>query len=127
MELRKYEREKRTSTETFNDGMAYIYKIQNVAQSGFKPQLEPQFYKKLMFGYKTIGVKRNYEAMQAEVRLDEMIQIMLDRQISSQDVAVIENVQYKIRQVQHQKSTFPPTSLLSLQRLEEDYDDLRIC
>ena len=51
----------------------------------------------LMFGFKTIGVKRNYEAMQAEVRLDELIQVLLDRKISPQDVVVIEGVQYKIR------------------------------
>lgn len=80
-----------------------------------------------MFGFKTIGVKRNYEAMQAEVRLDELIQVLLDRKISPQDVVVIEGVQYKIKQVQHQKNTYPETSLLSLQRLEEDYDDLAIC
>lgn len=127
MELRKYEREKQTATETFNDGVAYIYKLHNAAEPGFKPVPELQFYKKLMFSFKTIGVRRNYEAMQAKVRLDEMIQVLLDRQISSQDVVVIEGVQYKIKQVQHQKNTYPKTSLLSLQRLEEDYDDLAIC
>ncbi len=127
MDLRKYEREKHTDTETFNDGVVYVYKLQNTAQPGFKPNLQPVLYRKLNFGFKTIGVRRNYEAMQAEVRLDELIQVMLDRQISSQDIAVIENVQYKIKQVQHQKNTFPHTSLLSLQRLEEDYDDLGIC
>lgn len=126
MERRKYEREKITNVQTFNDGMAYVYKLTNVAQPGFKPQLEPELYRKLMFGFKTIGVRRNYEAMQADVRLDELIEVMLDRKISTQDVVVIEGVQYKIKQVQHMKDTSPPTSLLSLTRLEEDYDDLGI-
>ena len=126
MELRKYERQKITDVETFNDGMVYIYKLTNTAEPGLRPQYTPTLYRKLMFGYKTIGVKRNYEALQAQVKLDELIQVMLDRHISSQDVAVIEDVQYLIKQVQHKKDTFPSTSLLSLEKLEEDYDDLRI-
>lgn len=126
MELRKYERQKITDVETFNDGMVYIYKLTNTAEPGLRPQYTPTLYRKLMFGYKTIGVKRNYEALQAQVKLDELIQVMLDRHISSQDVAVIEDVQYLIKQVQHKKDTFPSTSLLSLEKLEEDYDDLGI-
>ena len=126
MELRKYERQKITDVETFNDGMVYIYKLANTAEPGLRPQYTPTLYRKLMFGYKTIGVKRNYEALQAQVKLDELIQVMLDRHISSQDVAVIEDVQYQIKQVQHKQDTFPFTSLLSLEKLEEDYDDLGI-
>ena len=42
------------------------------------------------------------------------------------DVVVIEDVQYQIKQVQHKQDTFPFTSLLSLEKLEEDYDDLGI-
>lgn len=126
MELRKYERQKITNVETFNDGMAYVYKLTNTAEPGLRPQLTPRLYRKLMFGYKTIGVKRNYEALQAQVKLDELIQIVLDRHVSPQDIVVIEDVQYQIKQVQHKQDTFPFTSLLSLEKLEENYDDLGI-
>ena len=124
--LAKYEREKKTKFETFNDGVCRIYKLENTAEPGLMPHLEPTLYKKMNFAYKTIGVKRNYEALQAMVRLDEMIEIMLDRGVSTQDIVVIEEVQYKIKQVQHKKDTYPETSLLSLQKLEENYDSLSI-
>ena len=124
--LAKYEREKKTKFETLNDGVCRIYKLENTAEPGLKPNLEPVIYKKMNFAYKTIGVKRNYEALQAMVKLDEMIEIMLDRGVSTQDVVVIEDVQYEIKQVQHKQDTFPHTSLLSLEKLEEDYDDLGI-
>ena len=125
-EKQKYEREKKTKFEVFNDGVAHISKLVDVSLPGFKPVFKPQPYKRFAFHYKTIGVRRNYEAMQAQVRLDEMILIAQDRHISPQDIAVIEGVQYDIKQVQHLNDSYPRTSLLSLQRLEENYDDLEI-
>ena len=123
-EKQKYEREKKTQFETFNDGIVWIYKLTDVSLPGFKPVFKPSLHKKYQFGYKTIGVRRNYDAMQAGVRIDEMISIMQDKSISPQDIAVIDGIQYDIKQAQHLKNTFPHTSLLSLQRLEENYDDI---
>ena len=123
--LAKYEREKKTPFVTLNDGVCRVYKLQNVAEAGLKPRLEPTLYRKLNFAYQTIGVKRNYEALQAMVKLDEMIEVLLDRNLSSQDIVVINDVQYEIKQVQHKKDTHPETSLLSLMKLEENYDSLR--
>ncbi len=122
----KWEREKKTRFETFNDGVCHIYKLADVSIPGYKPQLRPKWYRSVPFGYKTIGVRRNYEAMQAQVRLDEMIIITQNREISPQDIVVINGVQYDIKQVQHKQDTAPRTTLLSLQRLEEVYDDLEI-
>ena len=122
----KWEREKRTRFQVFNDGVAHIYKLTDVSIPGYKPQLKPKWYRSVPFGYKTIGVKRNYEAMQAQVKLDEMIEVVQNREISPQDIVVIEGVQYDIKQVQHKNDTAPRTSLISLQRLEENYDDLEI-
>lgn len=124
LERAKYEREKKTTFETFNDGVCNIYKLADVSLPGFKPVFKPKFYRAVPFHYKTIGVKRNYEAMQAQVRLDEMISVMQNRDISPQDIIVIEGVQYDIKQIQHKNDTSPRTSLISLQRLEEDYDDI---
>ena len=126
-ERQKYEREKKTQLQTFNDGIVWIYKLTDVSQPGFKPMFKPSLYKKFPFRYKTIGVRRNYEAMQAGVRLDEMIVIPQDRAISSQDIAVVNGVQYDIKQAQPINNTAPRTSELSLQRLEENYDNLEIC
>lgn len=126
-EKQKYEREKKTQFQTFNDGIVWIYKLADVSLPGFKPVFKPRLHKKYQFHYKTIGVRRNYDAMQAGVRLDEMLIIMQDRNISPQDIAVVNGVQYDIKQVQHMNDTFPHTTLLSLQRLEENYDDITVC
>lgn len=115
---------KKATFETFNDGIVNIYKLNDVSEPGMKPNLKPDLHKKCHFGYRTIGVKRHYEAAQAQVRLDEMIQIPIDRAISTQDIAVIQEVQYNIKQVQHKMDTMPKTSLLSLTILEAYYDGL---
>ena len=65
--LAKYEREKKTPFVTLNDGVCTVYKLTNTAEAGLKPRLEPTLYRKLNFAYQTIGVKRNYEALQAYI------------------------------------------------------------
>ena len=106
----------------FNDGVTDIYAVENIAEKGDRPKDGLSIKHHLRFGYETIGIKRNYEAMQAQVQLSEMIIVPMHRDISSQDVAIINGVQYRIDQVQHKTDTLPPSSLLSLSRLEADYD-----
>lgn len=119
-----YVKQKKTKFETFNDGICCIYKLVDTSIPGLKPCMKPLFYRAMPIEYKTIGIKRNYEAMQASVRIDELIKIPQDRKISPQDIVVIEGTQYDVKQVQHKQETAPPTTLLSLQRLEEMYDAL---
>ena len=66
--------------------------------------------------------------MQAQIKLNELISVKMQRDISTQDVAVIgaDTTQYDIVQVQHKKDTLPATSLLSLTKLEAKYDFERI-
>lgn len=107
----------------FNDGVTDIYSVGNVAPPGDKPREGLILkYKALRYEDKTIGVKRYYEAMQANAQLDELIQVPMHKDISSQDVAVIGSRQYSIDQAQHLTDTRPPSSKLSLSRLEVDYD-----
>ena len=106
----------------FNDGIVNIYTVDNIAAIGDMPRDGLVLKYTLRFEYKTIGVRRNYEAMQADVKLSELIQIPMHRDISSQDVAIIDGKQYSIEQAQPDPDTRPPSSKLSLSRLEEDYD-----
>lgn len=110
----------------FNDGIVSVYAVDNAADIGDMPEERLTFKYKLRFEYQTIGVRRNYEAMQADVQLSELIRIPMHRDISSQDVALINDIQYSIVQVQHDTGTRPPSSKLSLSRLEVDYDSARI-
>lgn len=115
---------KKPKFETFNDGNAKIYCQKDVSEPGKRPDIRPVLLCSCNFEYRTIGVKRNYEAAQAQVRLDEMISVPMNRVISTQCIAVIDCIQYEIKQVQHKADTLPPTSLLSLTRLESRYADL---
>ena len=111
----------------FNDGIVDIYAVGNDAESGDMPsQALTLKYQALRFEFQTIGVRRNYEAMQADVKLSELIRIPIHREISSQDIAVMNGLQYEIVQVQHDTGTRPSSSKLSLARLEVDYDLSRI-
>jgi hypothetical protein len=117
-------KEKRPRFEILNNGFVAIYRIENVSEVGFKPVNRPILHQKYPFNYQTVGVKRAYEAAQAQCRLDELIKIPLDRAVSTQDIAVIDCIQYEIKLVQHKYDTLPPTSWLSLVRLEAAYEDL---
>lgn len=98
-----------------------IYTLKDVSKPGMKPDFALELKCYCPFQYKTIGVKRNYEAAQAQVKLDELVKVPLDRGISTQCIAEIDGIQYEIKQVQHFLDTLPGTTQLSLTRLEACY------
>lgn len=116
--------ETKRNFETFNDGIVKIYTVTNIAEPGDRPKDGLCLKYVLRFNYQTIGIQRNYEAMQAQIKLNELISVKMQRDISTQDVAIIgaDTTQYVIVQVQHKKDTLPPTSLLSLTKLEAKYE-----
>lgn len=114
----------RPKFEVLGDGFVEICRKENVAENGFEPVEKLILHQKYPFAYQTIGVKRAYEAAQAQCRLEELIKIPLDRAVSTQCIAVIDCIQYEIKLVQHKQDTLPGTSWLSLTRLEADYDRL---
>jgi len=120
--------ETKRNFKTFNDGIVKIYTVKNIAEPGDRPKDGLCLKYVLRFNYQTIGIQRNYEAMQAQVKISELISTKMQRDISTQDVAIIgaDTTQYAIVQVQHKKDTLPATSLLSLSRLEAKYDFERI-
>lgn len=113
---------KKNVFETFNDGIAEVYCLKDVSAPGFKPDLRPDLHKRFHFKFKTIGVRRYYEAAQSHVKIDELISIPLDRDISTQDIVRIGKTVYEIKQIQHKTETRPDTTLLSLTRTEVAYE-----
>lgn len=108
--------------QKFNDGIVEIYSVENIAEKGDRPKEGLKIKKRLRFEYQTIGVKRNFEAKQAQVKLTELICVPLHRDISPQDIVVLCGRQYSIEQAQHDKETLPPITKLSLTKLEADYE-----
>lgn len=113
---------KKNVFETFNDGIVEVFLLKDLSEPGDRPCLRPVLEKKFHFKYKTIGVKRAYEAMQSHVRLDEMISIPNDRNISTQHLCRISGIVYEIKQIQHKTDTRPATTLLSLTRTDSAYE-----
>ena len=106
---------------TFNNGIVSFYRLVNVAQAGNKPVYQRQLIANLRFEYETLGMNRFYTALQADVKLDELIITPLIRSVSTQDIAVINDISYRIEQAQHVTDTKPPASRFSLSKLEENF------
>ena len=110
-------------TQTFNDGIANIYSVGNIAEPGNKPK-EGLTLKAgpLRFDERTVGMGRFWTAKQGQVRIDRLIRTARIGSISPQDVAILADGQYRIMQVQYPKDTDIPTMDLSLERMEAAYD-----
>lgn len=77
---------------------------------------------KLRFDNRTVGMKRYFEAAMADVRIDLVIRVPRRRDISTQDVVIIEGEQYEIKQVQQPDRAYPLSTDLSLERVEKIYE-----
>lgn len=130
MELRQpnefdfFELDKKKVYQTFNDGVASVFKIENIAKKGDQPKLGLSQKVKLRFKFKTVGITRFYTAQQNDISISEVIIVPQNRKISVHDVVILTTSkrQYSIEQVQHKDDTYPKTSLLTLAELEEVYD-----
>lgn len=104
--------------ETFNDG---IVKVLEVNQRSITKELG-----KLRFGYRTIGIKRFYEAKVLSSSVDKLISIPKNTIVKQMNIIEIESVQYKIEQIQEKFDTAPPCLYLSLKKETIKYTDERI-
>lgn len=110
---------------SFNDGIAHIYTVENAALSGDEPVDKLTDLRIVRFENRTIGAVRFFTAKQADAKLDRMIMIPNGIKVSPQDVVILaseDENQYRIEQVQTKTDTRPHTKLISLRRLESNYD-----
>ena len=111
-------------TQTFNDGVANIYTVCNIAESGEMPK-DGLTLKigALRYKERTVGMSRYWVAMQAQARIDLVLRTPQLRSVSLHDVVTpIDGEQYRIVQIQYPEDMEPPVMDLSLQRLEVAYD-----
>lgn len=110
---------------SFNDGIAHIYTVENAALPGDKPADKLTDRRTARFSNRTVGAVRFFTAKQADTKIDRMIMIPKKIKVSPQDVVILvseDENQYSIEQVQNKTDTRPHTKLLSLRRLESNYD-----
>lgn len=110
--------------ETFNDGMAQIFKLENTAENGDKPKYKLKLKALLRFGHQTMTLKRKVAAFQYGAEATDIIRVPLNRSVWTNDVVILnsDRQQYNIQLVQHIMASFPPKTVLTLVRLERSYD-----
>lgn len=99
---------------SFNDGVADVYDVENVGESGNTPKEYLNFRARLRFYENTVGMNRFYEAKQAKVDIKRVITTPLVKSVTTQDVVVINGQEYKIAQKQERSDTRPPSMILTL-------------
>ena len=112
-----------TSFKTFNDGVCAVYRVENVAGAGEKPKKGlREKYGRIPFERRKVGLMRFYQAKQADVKITDVIRIPRQMGISTNDVCLIGDAQYQVRQAQLVPDTLPQSVDLTLERLEAAYD-----
>lgn len=102
-------------TNTFNDGIVKIYKKVNVADKGNTPKYELIERGNLRFMYRTIGLQRDFYAKQDNVQLSYLIRC-LSANITTNDIAVIDDETYMISRIQHPEGHTPKVMDLELSK-----------
>ena len=109
--------------QTHNDGTVKIYRVDNIAQPGNRPQEGLVLKRTLRYKERTVGINRAYLAKQAGAEVSYVLRTPRLRDISTQDVAIPnDGKQYRITMIQYPEDTNPPAMDLTLERLEHDYE-----
>lgn len=91
----------------FDGGLVKVYKIGEVSLPGDMPVEGLTFYQSFYFEERSIGMTRNYMAMQSNKQIDRLIRIWQDRAVDVGCVCLITDgvdtdVQYRVASNQHQ-------------------------
>ena len=106
------------------DKKLILYSLQNTAAKGMMPKEQLVKTGEEYYGSRVIGYNRQYAALGADQRIDELVRIWRNNQVRANHYAVLEDgLQYRINFVQHllDDDGLEVTDL-TLVRLEENYD-----
>lgn len=103
-------------SQTFNDGIVSICKVEDIAQVGRAPKPHVTEIKyKLRYEEKRVGVTRFYSAKQAQIQIDRVIRVNRVPGINTNDIAVfVDGAKYRIEQVQKVEGIYPECMDISL-------------
>lgn len=108
--------------QTFNDGVLKIYSVKDSSSSGNMPVETITLKNALRYKERTVGFKRFLTALQQNIRVEYVLRCPRIRGVTTQDVAIpIDNVQYRIVQVQYPEDVDPPVMDLTLEEVTTSY------
>lgn len=100
-----------TPTEflTFNSGSCDIYSVKG-------NKLDTKLLT-LCYGNRVVGFKRHFAARAASTEINQLIQIPLRENVTTENRAVIGKAEYKIEQAQNLYDTNPQATVLTLKKI----------
>lgn len=113
----------RNPPQTFNDGIVSIYAVSNQAEPGKMPKEKLSIKKRLRYKERTVGLIRMWTAKQDNVKISHLLRVLLQRDISTQDIAVLQDEkQYRIKSIQYPEDVIPPVMDLTLEEVIQKYE-----
>ena len=107
----------------FDAGLVDIYTIFNTAEAGDIPKEGLIYGSSYWYEERSVGITRFYAALKMDVKIERLIRIWRVNSIDTSQICKIDEVQYRIVQVQHVKNEDGlEVTDLSLERLGETYD-----
>ena len=105
------------------DGLLTLFKLENISEKGLMPCEKLVKQTDEYFGLRMISYSRQYAALGANSRVDNLVRIWRNDQVEVNDYAVIDDKQYRIDFVQHllDEDDLEVTDL-TLVRLDDHYD-----
>ena len=108
-------------SQTFNSGIAQIYRLEDQAEPGYKPDLKPVYLATLRYEEQRLGVTRFYAAQQNNIQIEKVIRIPAGAPVAAQDVVVTEDgVQFDVNLVQTVPGVWPASLDLTLTATKQD-------
>jgi hypothetical protein len=115
----------KTLTQTFNDGVLKIYRVDNIASPGDLPKegLVQKLDSAIPYEERIVGITRNSLAKQEQSSIEQLVRIPRINDISVHDVVtLVDGKQYDVYQAQYINDVEPKCIDLSLTRLEVAYE-----
>lgn len=106
--------------QSFNDGVATVYRLVDTAKPGYLPKPEPVKTAVLRYEEQRLGLTRYYAAQQNNVDVERVVRVPRGPGIAVQDIAVTEDGQeYAIGMVQTVEGVFPPCLDVTLAKVSQ--------
>ena len=107
-------------SQTFNSGIATIYRMVDQAEPGYKPDLKPVYLATLRYEEQRLGVTRFYAAQQNNIQIEKVIRVPAGVAIAAHDAVETEDgAWFEINLVQTVPGVWPASLDLTLTATEQ--------
>ena len=112
-------RPKHEITQSYNDGVVTIYRADDSAKPGYRPEVKLTKKMSLRYEEQRLGIQRYYAALQNQIKVSRVIRCP-EQDVTTQDIAVTEDGrQYRIDLVQAVGNIRPQSMDLTLTAVKQ--------